>query len=126
MPGLFGRIDTVILRVKNIKKAARWYKEVLELTPLYEGENDHGMVIFQVGDGPPLTLYEIGYDEVIPAKRFSSTYPIFYVSDIEAVHSTLTERGVEAESIEDDGAVKYFRFRDPDGNALEVSHYTIP
>lgn len=124
MPGLFSRIDTVILRVKNIKKAARWYKEVLELTPVYEAENDQGMVIFQLGDGPPLTLYEIGYDEVMPAKRFSTTYPIFYVEDIEAVHSTLLQRGVEAGAIEDDGTVKYFRFRDPDGNALEVSHYS--
>jgi catechol 2,3-dioxygenase-like lactoylglutathione lyase family enzyme len=123
MANLFSRIDTVIVRVKNIKKARQWYEEVLELAPTYVGDSEHRIVIFKVGDGTPLTLYEIGFDEVMPAKRFATTYPIFYVENIEETYDKLKSRGVELEEIEDDGNVKFFVFRDPDGNRLEACHW---
>ncbi|WP_018132597.1 VOC family protein [Effusibacillus pohliae] len=118
--GLFERIDTVIVRVKNIRKARKWYEEVLELTPLYVGEDDHRIVIFKVGEETPLTLYELHSDEVMPARRFATAYPIFFTSDIEGTYEKLKSRGVEVEELQDDGTVRFFGFRDPDGNRLEV------
>ncbi|GAX91210.1 VOC family protein [Effusibacillus lacus] len=123
MAGLFTRIDTVILRVKNIKKARKWYEEVLELTPTFVGDDDYPIVIYKVGGETPLTLYQLGYDEVLPAKRFSTTYPIFFVENIEEAHSKLHGRGVDVEAIQDDGTVQYFVFRDPDGNRMEACHW---
>lgn len=123
MAGLFSRIDTVILRVKNLQKARRWYEDVLELTPSYVGDGDHLIVVYKAGDGTPLTIYQLQPDEVMPAKRFATNYPIFFVEDIAETHAKLKSRGVEVEEIEDDGAVKYFIFHDPDGNRLEVCHW---
>ncbi|MFC4767346.1 VOC family protein [Effusibacillus consociatus] len=120
---LFSRIDTVILRVKNIKKARQWYQEVLELNPTYAGDSDHRIVVFRVGEETPLTIYELHSDEVRPAKRFSTTYPILFVEDIEATHAKLKSRGVEVEELQDDGSVKFFGFYDPDGNRLEACHW---
>lgn len=119
MASLFSRIDTVIIRVKNIKKARKWYEEVLELSATYVGEDDHRMVIFKLGE-TPLTLYEIDASEVMPAKRFSTTYPILFVNNIEEAHEKLKSRRVAVEELQDDGVVKFFGFRDPDGNRLEA------
>ncbi len=123
MSGLFSRIDTVILRVKNLQKARQWYEGVLQLTPSYVGDGDHQIVIYKVGEGTPLTIYQLQPDEVMPAKRFATGYPIFFAEDIVRAHVQLQSRGVEVEDIEDDGAVQYFIFHDPDGNRLEVCHW---
>lgn len=123
MAGLFSRIDTVILRVKNLKRARQWYEEVLELIPTYVGDGDHQIVVYKVGEETPLTIYQLQPDEVMPAKRFAISYPIFFAEDIVQVHAKLKSRGVDVGDIEDDGTVKFFGFRDTDGNRLEVCHW---
>lgn len=123
MAGMFSRIDTVIVRVKNLKKARQFYEEVLELTPTYAGNKDHPIVVYKVGEETPLTIYQLQPDEVMPAKRFASSYPIFFAEDIVQVHTKLKSRGVDVGNIEDDGTVKFFGFRDTDGNRLEVCHW---
>ncbi|BCJ87046.1 VOC family protein [Effusibacillus dendaii] len=124
MAGFFKRIDTVLLRVKNIKKACRWYQEVLGLEAAYIGEDDHRIAVFKIGEGEtPLTLYELHSDEVMPARRFSTTYPILFAENPETLYETLKNKGVEVEELEDDGRVTYFGFRDPDGNRLEVCYW---
>jgi catechol 2,3-dioxygenase-like lactoylglutathione lyase family enzyme len=121
---LFNKIDAVIVRVNDIKRAKRWYQENLELTPNHEKEEKHKLVAIDVGGSTLLTIYELQSHEVLTDREFSGTNPIFHIkSNIENVHRTLIDRGVEIEDIETDVNFKFFRFRDLDGNLLQVCQY---
>ncbi|WP_442598914.1 VOC family protein [Neobacillus sp. D3-1R] len=119
---LFSKMDTIILRVADIKAAKKWYEEVLEFTSSYESNGDHAIVIFPIGNGPSITLYEWQHDEShSPA---SSSYPIFFAENIEEVHTKLTSRGVETSELQKDGSTTFFTFYDLNGNKLEVCYWS--
>lgn len=121
MSGLFSRIDTIIVRVRDILMAKQWYSEVLELKPTFEQLNGNKIIVFEVGDRSPITIYEILPGEELPSRNFATGYPIFWVENrVEEVHSILQNRGVEVEEIQIDGSIKFFRFYDPDENELQV------
>ncbi|HYK74932.1 MAG TPA: VOC family protein [Pseudoneobacillus sp.] len=119
---LFSKIDTVILRVADIVVAKKWYTEVLELTPSYESNGEHSIVILPIGNSSSITLYEWQQgDQQYPA---SSSYPIFFAENIEDVHTKLSARGVEVSELQKDGTTMFFTFFDLDGNKLEVCHWS--
>lgn len=118
---LFSKLDTLILRVANIGAAKNWYEEILELKPSYESNGEHSIVIFPIGNGPSITLYEWQQSEShYPA---SSSYPIFFAEDIESVHEKLITRDVKISELQKDGTTTFFTFYDLDGNKLEVCHW---
>jgi catechol 2,3-dioxygenase-like lactoylglutathione lyase family enzyme len=111
---MFSRIDTVILRVRDIADAQRWYREKLGLAAVYASEEER-LAVLGIGEGCSLTLWQ---GEGEPAA--GGTFPILAVEDAAAAHAELLRRGVEADEVQEGVGVRYFGFRDPDGNRLEA------
>lgn len=113
---MFSRLDTVILRVRDLADARAWYATTLDLHPVFE-DPAQGIAVLGLEGGASLTLWALPPGE---APRASSTYPIFGVADARAAHARLLAAGVAAEPLVEAPDVRYFRFADVDGNALEA------
>jgi catechol-2,3-dioxygenase len=119
---LFTKIDTFIIRVTDIASSKKWYQEVLELSPSYESQGEHPIVIFSLSSGSSLTLYQWLKDEE-HSTHPSTSYPIFFAENIEEVYKKLVERKVSVSTLQKDLGTTFFSFYDIDGNKLEVCHW---
>jgi catechol 2,3-dioxygenase-like lactoylglutathione lyase family enzyme len=113
---MFSRLDTVVLRVRDLPAAQQWYATTLGLGAIYEA-HDEGLVVLGLAGNASLTLWALPADETAGA---SSTFPIFGVDDAHAAHAHLRARGVAAGPVTEGPGVRYVRFADPDGNTLEA------
>lgn len=113
---MFSRLDTVILRVRDLPAAQQWYAATLGLSAVYEAP-DEGLAVLGLAAGASLTLWALPAGEAV---RASSTFPIFAVADAPAAHAHLRARGVAVGPVTEGPGVRYFRFADPDGNPLEA------
>lgn len=116
LPAMFSRLDTVILRVRDLAAARQWYSAKLGIEPVFE-DADQGLAVLGLEGGTSLTLWALADGEAVAA---SSTFPIFAVADASAAHSRLTAAGVSVEPLVEAPGVRFFRFADVDGNALEA------
>lgn len=116
----FSRLDTVILRVRDIDAASDWYQALLGVAPTYEDAAE-GLVVLPVGDSGSLTLWRLTPEaqRAAGAGR-AGTYPILGVADAEAAHAFVASRGGTPDAVEAGEGVRYFGFTDPDGNFLEA------
>jgi catechol 2,3-dioxygenase-like lactoylglutathione lyase family enzyme len=121
---IFPKIDTVILRVKDLEKARRWYEEKLGFEAGYVGSKEK-IVVFNLGTTPTsLTIYELKPGEKSSLKNgVQRTYPIFYSENINNSYETLRNRDVRVGKIEGDSESQWFSFYDVDDNQLEACHY---
>ena len=120
---LFKRIDTVFLPVRNLEKSIAWYIETLGVSLLWHVP---GVGSLKIGE-TPLTLLQGSYpgreEALDPDSEFQPIVEVpfnLYANDIEHAHRVLLEKGVDVGAILDQGDVKEFQFRDPDGNCLGV------
>ncbi len=120
---IFSKIDTVILRVRDLEKSQRWYEEKLGLEAGFVSKKEK-IVVFNLGTGPTsLTIWELKPGEKPTPRDVSQTHPIFYSGDIKKDHDTLKSKGIKLDTIHDDEGGAWFQFFDPDGNLLEACHY---
>ncbi|WP_113927907.1 VOC family protein [Bacillus sp. P14.5] len=114
---MFERIDTICLKVRDIKRACEWYKEKLDCSVSFAGE---GYRVLTIGKevGIPLTIEE--GERVLSSDH---NYPIFFTKDIHIAHRKLIDNDVTTEKLHFDGDNHYFTFYDLDGNKLQVCHY---
>lgn len=121
---LFSRIDTVIIRVRDLKQSKAWFQEVLGLLPVHEDVQEN-LVVFGLESGSSLTVWQLkNNEEVEEGGRAQRSYPIFFSDNIQAVYQQLVEYGVKITSIQgEEGGVRWFQFFDPDGNTFEVCQY---
>lgn len=118
----FLRVDTVILRVRDIAAASAWYQALLGAPPAYE-DPGQGLVVLPVGDGGSLTLWRLDAEAppATPARPGrAGTYPILAVADADAAHAFVAARGGAPGPVEAGEGVRFFGFTDPDGNFLEA------
>jgi catechol 2,3-dioxygenase-like lactoylglutathione lyase family enzyme len=118
-PVLFTRIDTVFLPVRDVSRAAAWYRDTLGLGLLWE---QPGVACLKMGE-TPLTLLQHRFPGVLePGPEDGEFRPLsdlsfnFYAPDIEASHAGLRERGVQVTEIVDSPGVRWFTAWDLDGN----------
>ncbi|UOE96193.1 VOC family protein [Alkalihalobacillus sp. LMS39] len=108
------KIDTICLKVRDIKKAKEWYKEKLNFKVSYDGGH---YIVFQIGNSSvPLTLEQ-------GESKNSTTYPIFYTSRIEEAHEQLKSKGITVDEVQKDGVNTFFTFYDLDGNLLQLCYW---
>lgn len=119
MSNIFKRIDTVFVKVKNLEKSSEWYEMVMGFH-LTWSDMAGGYVSFAVGE-TALTLVQI--PEELELKVSESSTFNFYVSDVSEAHEYLLEKGAEPSEITVDGNVKWFSFKDLEGNKLEVCSF---
>lgn len=110
---LFKRIDTVFLRIRDLEAALAWYTRHLQVTLRWKVE---GYACLNLAE-TPLTLVE-ATDQFEPVKHATFN---FYAPDIDQAYHDLKEAGVEVDvQIEEAPGVRFFGFKDLDGNRLEV------
>lgn len=115
---VFNRVDTVILRVRDYEEALEWYRERLGLEPIHM-DAEKGLAVLALGD-TSVTLWQLKAGEEPPAPEAAGSFPIFAVPDAKAARSELRKRGVDVGPLNRGGDVRFFTFRDPDGNRLEA------
>ena len=105
---------TVGLPVRDLSTAVHWYRQVLELSEP-DLEPAEGVVEFQVG---PIWL-QLSEQGTTPSGARAVLR--FGVADARAQRRRLEAMGVAVSPLEHvPGAVDYFDFTDPDGNALSM------
>ncbi|MFN7035550.1 MAG: VOC family protein [Bellilinea sp.] len=121
---LFSRIDTVIVRVRNLKQSKAWFQEVLGLPAVHEDLQEN-LVVFGLESGSSLTVWQLKDNEQVEeGGRPQRSYPIFYSDDIQTVYQQLVNHRVKTTQIQGEaGDVRWFQFFDPDGNTFEVCQY---
>ena len=117
--GVFRGLDTVVLRVRDIRRATEWYREKLGFAEPYFDPGER-LAVFDLGGTTSLTLWELKPGEVRDSREHAGTFPIFSVTDARETWAVLRERGVDVAPLVDGGGVTYFPFRDLDGNLLEA------
>lgn len=117
--GIFERLDTVIIRVKNLDKSKLWYTEILQLKNLFEDDKEK-LVVFDTGGTTSVTIWQLKEDEIFQTGKGTGSFPIFLSSDVLSIHKYLAEKRVEVSNILEGEGIKFFSFYDPDGNRLEV------
>lgn len=113
---MFSRLDTIILRVRDLPTAQQWYARHLGLTPVFT-DPEQGLAVLGMASGTSVTLWTLPAGET---PRASSTFPIFAVADAPTAHARLRASGVAVEPLVEAPGVRYFRFTDADGNPLEA------
>ena len=100
--------------VEDIERAARFYRDILGLTPIYEQED---LALFQEGVGLQVS------PEPLPASSLSlnAVMVTLIVNDVEAAFRYLTERGVAFYMApQESGGVTIAAFRDTEGNLVQI------
>ena len=110
-------IDTVIIRVSNIKISKDWYQKKLGLLPVWDDPQMH-LVVLDTNSATSLTLWQT--KKKISIDQETASYPIFKTPDASALREALIISGIQVGEIIQDEHVKYFFFYDPDGNILEA------
>lgn len=123
-PPLFGRIDTIIIRVRHWEAAADWYAEKLGLHASYT-DPAQGFAVLPFNDHT-LTIWQLKPGEELPPRGTAVPYPILLTDDAEALQSTLGARDVAVGPIEVVEGVRFFTFWDLDGNRLEACQLSSP
>lgn len=101
----------MFLPVQNLDRAIEWYGATLGFDLRWRSGNYAALNVSET----PLTLYQP--DDFRPTETAGFN---FYATDVEAAHKKLRDAGCEVGGIQEGGGVRFFRFKDPDGNALEV------
>lgn len=116
---MFNKLDTTILRVRDIIRSKEWYEDKLELTSLYFDE-DEKLVVLDTGQNSSLTIWQIKRGEKFIPATSSGCYPIFSVDQAGETRKRLLEKGVKTGDLLEGNGVIYFHLFDPDDNLLEA------
>lgn len=116
---LFDRIDTFILRVADYQAAVAWYAAALGLQASFT-DPDERLAVLPLAHGTSLTLWQRKAGEPAPDRDASGPFPIFATPDAATSREELKRRGVYVGNLSESAGVRYFDFRDLDGNRLEA------
>jgi catechol-2,3-dioxygenase len=115
----FLRVDTVIVRVRDLAQALPWYQGLLAAEPVHVDASD-GLAVLPLGD-TSLTLWQRKPEEASHATTgHAGTYPILAVAEADAAHAFVTAHGGMPAPVRSGAGVLFFSFTDPDGNYLEA------
>ena len=117
--GIFTRLDTVLLRVRDFQASKTWYEKTLGFVASYTSD-ENKLAVFDLGGTSSLTIWQLQPGEQLVAGGACATFPIFLAEDAKAVQQHMREQSIEVEDIQENGGVYSFGFFDPDGNRLEV------
>jgi catechol 2,3-dioxygenase-like lactoylglutathione lyase family enzyme len=111
--------DNISVGVRDLNRAVAWYQEKLGLclTPL-KSEDISAFLSFARDDDIGLALVTIPPGE---SKPNVEEHPMLFTKKIEDAHKEFVSRGINVGTIEvDSGGNSFFRFRDSEGNEIEV------
>jgi catechol 2,3-dioxygenase-like lactoylglutathione lyase family enzyme len=103
------KLSEVVVYVKDVPEAIRYYRDVLGLPLVWEYD---GVAELDAG-GVKLHLHDLEPEGVPRAPL-----PCFHAEDIDAEVAELNARGAGLPGIVDEGWGRIVRFTDPEGNKL--------
>jgi catechol 2,3-dioxygenase-like lactoylglutathione lyase family enzyme len=113
-----------IIRVHDVAASVEWYRDKLDLHPLYVGSDgpEHPIAAFAIA-GSVISLWQLPPGPRRPRDHTDlSTYVVAVVTgDLEAQRRALEARGVEVGELRRSANNEFFWFYDPDGNRFELS-----
>lgn len=116
------KLELVPVPVADVDRAKAFYTDKLGFTADVDVQPVPAIRVVQLT--PPGSACSIGFGTGLPAyegQPGAIRALHLVVSDIDAAHTELTERGVEVGQIEDvGGGVRYAAITDPDGNTLTL------
>jgi catechol-2,3-dioxygenase len=116
---LFTKVDTVVIRVRDLEQARVWYREKLGVRELF-GDKGKNLVVTTVGADTNLTLWQIKSGEELAPSSSVGSYPVLMAADATQIHRVLTERGVKTKPVQSGGSILWFSFFDLDDNRIDV------
>lgn len=117
--GIFSRLDTVLLRVRDFPAAKAWYEKKLGFTTSYVSETEK-LAVFDMGGATSLTIWQLKPSERFVTGGVHGTFPIFLADDAKSLRERMESMNIEVEDIQESDGVLSFGFFDLDGNRLEV------
>src|SRR5712692_5605103 len=116
---VFSFQDAVTVEVRDLAAAQRWYSEKLGLHYSSTEIEEASMVLGYSHEDAQLYLVEVSGGK--RSEGQPDRPPIIFASKLAAAHEYLSSRGVAVGPFQSDsGGNKFFRFRDLEGNELEV------
>ncbi len=117
--GIFNRLDTVIVRVKNLEESKNWYIENLSFFPVYS-DDESKIVVFDLAGTTTLTLWQFEENDASSKVNQGNTYAVFNCDNAEQIFKSLKKKGVAVDNFTTSEDISLFNFYDPDGNKFEV------
>jgi catechol 2,3-dioxygenase len=121
------RVGHVVLKVRDLERAARFYRDVLGLKEVARGSFGAPMAFFSAtGENHhDLAVYEVGPDAVVPGRQ---TVGLLHVAlkigdrleDLQAARAHLEARGVGPLRFADHQVSQSIYLTDPDGHGIEL------
>ncbi len=111
--------DNISVGVKDLDRAVAWYEEKLglQLTPL-KSEDFGAFLALAKDDETGVALVTIPPGET---KANVEGHPILFTKKIAAAYEAFVAKGINVQPIQSDsGGNRFFRFRDLEGNEIEV------
>ena len=119
-------IDHVAVGVRDVKRSAKWYIEVLGFERLYDGAWN-GVPTFVGKGNTGLALFPANQEPKTSAHREVRMLHLAFRASRKnflAAQRELEERGIKFE-FQDHEISHSIYFRDPDGHALEITTYDL-
>jgi catechol 2,3-dioxygenase-like lactoylglutathione lyase family enzyme len=116
---IFSSAGDVVVDVRDVAAAQRWYAEKLGLSYSSVEVEEASLELGYSADSVVVYLVEIS-GNARPNKS-PGRPPIVFARNLAGAHEYLSTRGIDVGPIQSDsGGNQFFRFRDLDGNELEV------
>jgi len=121
------RVGHVVLKVRDLERAAAFYREVIGLSEVARGTFGRRMAFFSAGgdNHHDLALMEVGAGAPVPGAEAVGLYHVALkvgdsLDDLRAVRAHLQAHGVARMALADHRVSQSIYLNDPDGNGLEL------
>lgn len=112
--------DNYAVDVRNLAAVSDWYREKLGLREAHddrEEDSGHAFIDLHISNSDAI----VSLVELPPGESAENRHVIFFAKNLNKAHDWLAARGVLVEPITtDSGGNRLFRFRDLEGNTIEV------
>ena len=116
---MFSSSGDVVAEVSDVAAAQHWYSEKLGLSYSSDDVEEADLALGYSADSVVVYLVKISGNE--RPNKSAGRPPIMFAKKLENAHESLSARGVDISPIQNDsGGNQFFRFRDLEGNELEV------
>lgn len=119
-------VGHVVLKVRDIERSARFYRDVLGLKEVARGTFGHPMAFFSTGDNHhDVAVMEVGADAPAPAPNATGLYHVALrigtsLEELRAARAHLQAHGITDMRIRDHVVSQSIYLNDPDGNNIEL------
>ena len=119
-------VGHVVLKVRDIERSARFYRDVLGLKEVARGHFGRPMAFFSTGDNHhDVAVMEMGPDAPAPAAEATGLYHVAFrigasLDELRAARAHLQAHGITDMRVRDHVVSQSIYVSDPDANMIEL------